>query len=419
MKGADPREKVDNLIMSAKHPRILFIGIPEGIHGARWTQIVLNEGWDVHFFPAHHARRHGLFSPQVHFYDQWRSRLEFWCDWWRNELVYPAHIKGLWRLRLCLQSIGQLLRRAVLPSRGRRLARVIDRIRPDAIHVLMIQPAGYEILEAKRYLRKPCPPLMVQNWGNDIHFFGRLREHRDRIREVLSSCDYYDCECERDVDLAREFGFKGEVLNVCPVSGGYDVDSYQALRAKGRPSARRVIAVKGYEGLFGRAFFALRALEIMADELKGYTVEVYLPRNGVAEACELFEARTGIPTKVIPPAPHEEIMRLQGQSRISIGLNVSDGISHAVLEAMIMGAFPIQANTACLNGWIEDGKTGLVVPPEDLDAVVRAIRKALRDDALIDTAADTNLRVAREKVDLSVTSPRIIAAYKTMMNGSI
>jgi len=34
--------------------------------------------------------------------------------------------------------------------------------------------------------------------------------------EVIEGCEYYSCECNRDVDLARSFGFKGEVLSVSP-----------------------------------------------------------------------------------------------------------------------------------------------------------------------------------------------------------
>jgi hypothetical protein len=40
-----------------------------------------------------------------------------------------------------------------------------------------------------------------------------------------------------------------------------------------------------------------------------------------------------------------EILKLHGRPRISISLSISDAISRSVLEAMVMGAFPIQRMT--------------------------------------------------------------------------
>ena len=36
-----------------------------------------------------------------------------------------------------------------------------------------------------------------------------------------------------------------------------------------------------------------------------------------------------------------------------------------------MGSFPIQSDTACADEWIEDGVSGLIVPPEDPDSLRR------------------------------------------------
>jgi glycosyltransferase involved in cell wall biosynthesis len=279
----------------------------------------------------------------------------------------------------------------------------------------MIQPAAYLYLESRRYLRKCQPSWIVQNWGNDIQFFGPLKDHRDRIREILATCDYYDCECHRDVGLARQYGFVGQVLNVLPVSGGYDVEQCQAMRQPGKTSSRRVIAVKGYEGVFGRAFTTLRAIEMAAKVLKGFSIEVYLARTGVPEAAEFLSLRTGIPVSIVPPSPHEEIMRLHGRARVSIGISVSDGISQSLLEAMVMGSFPIQSNTAAAGEWVTDGKSGFVVPAEDVQAISAAIERAVTEDALVDEAAETNLRVAHERLDLAVTIPEIMGKYAQVL----
>ena len=40
-----------------------------------------------------------------------------------------------------------------------------------------------------------------------------------------------------------------------------------------------------------------------------------------------------------------------------------DGRPNSMLEAMAMGSLPIQSDTACIEGWLEDGQNAFVVPP--------------------------------------------------------
>ena len=96
---------------------------------------------------------------------------------------------------------------------------------------------------------------------------------------------------------------------------------------------------------------------------------------------------------------------------------VSDAISTSLLEAIIMGSFPIQSWTSCGNEWIEDGKTGILVPPDDPEIVELAIRRCLTDNDLVDQAAEMNYRLAEEKLDRSIVKPMAIETYVTVAKG--
>ena len=69
---------------------------------------------------------------------------------------------------------------------------------------------------------------------------------------------------------------------------------------------------------------------------------------------------------------------------------------------MTMGASPIQSDTVSTAEWIAHGKNGLLVPPEDVGEISKALMQALEDDNLVDEAAALNLelvsRVDRRKV---------------------
>ncbi len=61
---------------------------------------------------------------------------------------------------------------------------------------------------------------------------------------------------------------------------------------------------------------------------------------------------------------------------------------------------------------IRDGENGLLVAPEDPDAVEAAIRRAVADDALVERAAEVNERLTAERISRDVVTPRIVQAYE-------
>jgi glycosyltransferase involved in cell wall biosynthesis len=230
----------------------------------------------------------------------------------------------------------------------------------------------------------------------------------------MSACDYYHTECHRDVELAKEFGFKGEDFSILPLAGGVDLTQAHRLRQPGPTSARRLIALKGYQGWVYRALVGLRAIELCADMLKekGYRIAIYLASPETEIAAELLAKSSGLPIDIIPPSPHEEILRLHGQARVSIGLSISDALSTSALEAMVMGSFPIQSNTSCLGELLQDGESGILVHPEDPEAIAAALRRAVTDEDLVDRAAKINSRIAAERLDRSVIRPQVVQMYE-------
>jgi glycosyltransferase involved in cell wall biosynthesis len=386
------------------------------VHTARWLDQISGQGWDIHVFPWRQEELHpSLHDLTVHGLDLHQSGLRNV----RQPGAFPSPFRPS-------HTIHNWLRRGlgrVTPSfrgdRTKRLAGLIRRLKPDIVHSLEMQGAGYLTLDAYKSLKGGPPPWIVTNWGSDIYLFGRLAEHRQRIKDVLAAADFYSCECHRDVQLARDMGFHGEVLPVLPNSGGFDNAAIARLRQPGAPSTRRLILVKGYQSWAGRALVALRALALCADELRGYRVAIYAASPDVAVAAELLSQSIGVPIEVVPRTSHDEMLRLFGQARIYLGLSISDAISTSLLEAMAMGAFPIQSCTACADEWIENGRSGLIVPPEDPELVAAALRRALREDTLVDQAAELNAVTARERLDRSVIQPQVVAMYERVARSNV
>jgi len=388
--------------------KILIIAMPDSIHTARWIAQIVNQGWEIHLFPSMDTDKlHPLMSGiTIHntLYDANNPPHE---NVVHRGIPVPGPKLLFW---------GKEIFRKLSPDyRLRKLKRVIEEIRPDIVHSLEIQHAGYMTLEVKKLLGGKFPPWIVTNWGSDIYLFSRLSWHEQRIREVLASCDFYSCECQRDVCLATYYGFNGTFLPVFPNTGGFDLPNCVSYRKSGNVAQRRTIMLKGYQGWAGRALVGLRALERCADVLGGGGYKIYIHSamcDEVVIAAELFRKSTGIPLDFVTPgSPHEDVLKLHGESRISIGLSISDGISTSLLEAMVMGSFPIQSFTACADEWLVDGTSGILVHPDDPDNIEAAIRRALSDDNLVNLAAEHNGRVAAERLDCRIIKKKALDYY--------
>jgi hypothetical protein len=392
-----------------KSLRILFVARPYSVHTARWINQIADQGWDVHLFPSSEAPLHPNHRNLTTYYIERDPR---------TQLHESVRMRVLWPLSRGGSRVRSLSQR--LPStwtdRAEWLARVIRKTKPDIVHALEFQEAGYLVARAKALFGAgEFPPLAVSNWGSDIYLYGPLPEHTEKIKSLLRSADYYASECHRDVKLAKEYGFNGEVWPVVPASGGFDIGNMRQYAQPGPTSARGVIALKGYQHWAGRGLVGLRALELSADVLraKGFTIAVYSIHDpDVRLAVERTAVRTGLRFDTTQVETREDVLRLQGRARVSIGLSISDGLSTSALESVIMGAFPVQSNTSCLCELVKCGEGALMVPPEDPNEVAAAIQRAATDDHLVDRAAELNAEVAHQRLSEAAVQPVVIAMYE-------
>jgi len=398
--------------------RILFVAFPDSIHTVRWIRQLEGTGWEVYLFPSADV-------PVIH--DEMPSFVSLFVPLYMAKhpiWFVRKNRRGDFFVALCLLFVYLLLKtwcricgkKDHLRYLHFPLKLLIRLKRPEVIHSLETQNAGYLVADIKKKGGGKFPVWVHTNWGSDLYLFGRLEKHRKKVTEVLSSCDHYLCECQRDITLAKSFGYTGPLYEPYPNTGGFDLVKVGMLRGKLRPSQRKIVLVKGYQHWAGRALTALRALELCADALRGYEVWLYsVQSEAVAIKAELFSQTTGISTQVLPlDSSHEAVLDLFSRSRIYLGLSIADAISTSLLEAIVTGAFPIQSCTSCADEWIVDGETGFVVPPEDPEKVAIALRRALTDDVLVDRAAELNWERNRERFDGKILAQKTIQFYTSL-----
>lgn len=384
--------------------RILFVAVLHSPHTARWISQLDGTGWDIHVVG-------------------WQETVHPLLKQVENVTIHAVPRKrwpltrGSYRLKKI-----PIVRRLLFPEMSGYLVRLIRGLQPDCIHSLKMPTPTYSVLDARKQLGGELPGKWIySSWGSDIYLNQHKPDELVRIKEVLETIDYYIPDCERDIALARKYGFRGEVLGVFPVTGAYPIDQMLALREPGPISSRRYIALKGYqnEGA-GRALTALEAIRIASESILKYEVVIHSAIGTwaskrlaeVKSVADEIAATTGVKITFLPYSPVEEIWALFGRSRVSIGISASDGTPNTMLEAMAMRAFPIQSDTGAIAEWIDDGVNGFIVPHDDPKAIARAIQRAATDDELVNRAAELNSQITVERLSPSVVIPKVRSMYE-------
>jgi glycosyltransferase involved in cell wall biosynthesis len=209
-------------------------------------------------------------------------------------------------------------------------------------------------------------------------------------------------------------GFDGESVGVFPAFGGVAWEDIKGLRQEGTISSRRTILLKGrhLDDRVGRAMTAMDALERCQDLLTGYRIAISQASPAVAKKANTLNSTTALNIQVLPHLRYDNLLRIVGQSRAMLALTVNDGLPSILVEAMSLGAFPIHSDLEPIREWIRDGENGLLVPAEDPQAVAHALRRALKDDGLVDRAAKINARLVRDRLSEAVVRPRVIEMYE-------
>lgn len=422
--------------------RILFVCMQMSPHAARWINQLSEAGWDLHLFPMDHqpviAEMRGVTIHQPWQMIRPRALLRKLLSSARNgsgrwydvesdvhpnklpvKAIYPLPMLSRWTRvinKVFRVRFGESPADAPLLYGPHVLARLIRQLKPDLIHSMEFQHCGYNVLRAKELSREGFPPWLATNWGSDIYYFSRFEDHRTQIARLLQNIDFYSCECRRDIALARELGMRAAVMPVMPNTGGLELGTVGELRRRYEPSKRDLIMVKGYQHFAGRALTALDAIERCEALLDRFRVIVFSPSAETVDRVFQIRDRTDINIEVLFYANHAKMLRLFSKARIYLGVSISDAISTSMLEAMAMGAFPIQTNTSCCDEWIVDGKGGFVIPPDNVDVITDRLRRALTDDMLVDAAAEENWTTVCERLDSNVQKTRAVTLYEEIFS---
>ena len=374
--------------------KILIVAMADSVHTARWLRQFDDDEIEFVLFPSTpHRRVHSLLLHHASISAKSTIRISKWMK--RGGL--PLGVADL--------LLNNRLRSVLL-------AKAIDAFKPDLIHVMETQHAGYltdRALNSTTHKSK----LALSIWGSDLFWFQRFPKHQRRIRSLLKKVGVLITECQRDEDLARDLGFNGTCIYGVPASGGFDYQEFMSAEHNLPPSKRKIIAVKGYSGFVGLGLAAIKVLGRTSDLASDYKTVVFSANWKTRFVARIVKFRTGLEIEVrMKHSQSSEQMRsLFSASRVVMGVSKSDGLPATIKEAAFFGAFPVQTNTSCAGEWFKEGVSILLVPADSPDALEIALRTALADDNLVNSAAILNFEIARTMMDRFAVRSKISLLY--------
>jgi len=378
--------------------KVLVVAMADSVHTGRWLSQFDGEAIEFMLFPSTpHRRIHPLIQQRL----GQGSETQLNISQWMKFAALPLGIADL--------VLGNFFR-------GKLLSREIDKFKPDLIHIMETQHAGY-LTDKALSSTQIKPTVILSIWGSDLFWFQRFPKHGKKIGSVLKKVDLLIMECHRDQALAISLGFRGKFYANMPATGGMNTELLANEARKISAKERKWIAVKGYSGFVGQGKDAVRVIMAIESQIKDFSVMVYSAGFGTWWFSRKLKKIMG--DRLVIARKHElsnsEIEQMFLKSRVALGLALSDGLPATVKEAMCMGAFPIQTSTSCAGEWFTDGQGGILVEPNDLAAVSSKVLQALRDDQLVESAMTLNLEQSAKLFSEALLQEKAKDIYYSLM----
>ena len=377
--------------------KILMVAIPNH-HFFQWVNQLKDSGHEVYWFDITDG---GPKSKKI----EWVIQIKGWKLKWDFPFrtTLKKHIPKLYKV---IQKANENVVSKVFQKE-------LEAIKPDIVHCFEMQLSGLPILQV---MEQNTIPFIYSSWGSDVFYYEQLGVSTNDLKRFYKRANYLITDCKRDYNIVIKQGFNNDFLGVFPGNGGLKIS-----KGKIKPAAdRNIILIKGYDDGVGKASVVLKALELLPKTLfQNKEIIIYSAddsvKNQVLESLYFSDLNIKVHSR-FAFIQNENLLETMGKSCIHIANSLSDGMPNALLEAMAMGAFPIQSNPGKVTEEIvRHNKNGFLIDnPLDEHEIALHIKNALSDFALREAAQNINTNFIQKHYNRVTLQPKIENVYRSV-----
>lgn len=292
---------------------------------------------------------------------------------------------------------------------AQRLRGFIESVKPDLVHAMRIPYEG--MLAADAYTGTP---LIVSTWGNDFTWHApSTRLMRHYTRWTMQVADALHADCQRDIRLAREWGFGAEKpALVAPGNGGIRTDVfYPPAKPVEEPV---VINPRGFRPyVCNEAFF--RAIPLVLEKQPAAKF-LFAQMAGEAQAIQwIQELNIAQAVELLPSLSHAQMAEAFRRAQIVASPSIHDGTPNSLLEGIACGCFPVAGDLESIREWITPDENGLLFDPNEPRLIAEAILSAIENKNLRQKAADLNQEIIITRAEYRRNMRRVEEFYQRIM----
>lgn len=291
-----------------------------------------------------------------------------------------------------------------------RLRGFIERVTPDIVHAMRIPYEGMLAADAYSGI-----PLVVSIWGNDFTLHApstRLMSHYTRW--TMQVADALHADCQRDVRLAREWGFNEKKPDlVAPGNGGIRTDVFYP---PAKPvEAPIIINPRGFRPYVRNdAFF--RAIPLVLEK-QPKAKFIFALMAGESQALQwIQELSVAHAVELLPPLSHSKMGAVFRSAQIVASPSIHDGTPNTLLEGIACGCFPIAGDLESIREWITPDENGLLFDPNHPRSIADAILTALENENLRKRAAGLNQNMIAARAEYGANMKRVENFYSKVID---
>jgi len=287
--------------------------------------------------------------------------------------------------------IRQWIGPVTIARSAQKLRAFIREVQPDIIHALRVPYEGMLAVSALEGLASR-PPFLVSIWGNDFTLHAPSTPLMGYYtRKTMKAADALHADCARDIRLAQTWGLGvDQPTLVTPGNGGIRVEVFYPPKESVKNPV--IINPRGFRAYVkNEAFF--KSIQLVLEKRSDARF-VCSSMQGEAQALQwMKELNIEHAVQLNPPLSHAQMGDVFRAAQVVVSPSIHDGTPNSLLEGMACGCFPVAGDLESIREWITHGQNGLLVNPNNPQAIADAILIALEREDLRREAAGLNAKI--------------------------